>query len=72
MHTSAQIEVSETTESQSRRFRKDRVRAILSRGGSEMAENVGSKLVNAAHHRYQRSLPGRGCTLRLLAHFESI
>jgi hypothetical protein len=58
VHTSAQTEVSETTESQSRRFREDRVHAMLSRGGSEVAENVVRKLVNAAHHR---CLPGRGC-----------
>jgi hypothetical protein len=37
------------------------VRAMVKQGGSETAENDGSKLVNVAHPRCQRSLPGRGC-----------
>jgi hypothetical protein len=37
------------------------VRAVVNQGGSETAENDGSKLVNVAHLRCQWSLPGRGC-----------
>jgi hypothetical protein len=39
----------------------DSVRAMVKQGGSETAENDGSKLVNMAHPRCQRSLPDRGC-----------
>jgi hypothetical protein len=34
---------------------------MVKQGGSETADNVGSKLVNVAHSRCQRSLPGRSC-----------
>jgi hypothetical protein len=34
---------------------------MVKHGGSETAENDGSKLVNVAHPRCQRLLPGRGC-----------
>jgi hypothetical protein len=39
------------------------VRAMVKQGGSETAENDGSKLLNVAQLRCQRSLPGRGCYL---------
>ena len=34
---------------------------MVKQGGSETADNVGSKLVNVAHSRCQQSLPGRSC-----------
>ena len=39
------------------------VRAMVKEGGSETAKNDGSKLLNVAQPRLQRSMPGRGCYL---------